>query len=87
MTGYPSIFSTFVPQGVVTYGDNCKGKILVKGWVGKTSPSIENVYLIEDLKHNLLSINQLCDGNKMEVFELSTCLIKMAALMKFCLWK
>lgn len=45
--------------------------------VGKTSPSTENVYLVEGLKHNLVSVSQLCDANKRAFFESSTCLIKV----------
>ena len=54
--------------GSVTFGDNSKGMIKGVGKVGKTlSQAIENVYFVEGLKHNLLSISQLCDkGNKVE---------------------
>ena len=39
-----------------------KGKIVKVGKIG-TNPStvIENVLLIDDLKHSLLNIHQLCD--------------------------
>lgn len=43
--------------GIVTLGDNSKGEILSKGCVGKTSSTIKNVYLVNSLKYNLLSIN------------------------------
>ena len=39
-----------------------KGKIVVVGKIGTNpSTSIENALLIDDLKHSLLSIHQLCD--------------------------
>ena len=39
-----------------------KGKIVGIGKIGtKPSNSIENPLLIDDLKHSLLSIHQLCD--------------------------
>lgn len=53
--------SKFLPlspkkNGYVTYGDNNKGKILGIGKIGNDSTSIENVLLVNDLKHDLLSI-------------------------------
>ena len=59
MTGDPSLLSNFIGKncGYVTYGDNARGKILGVGNVGNDSyPLIENVYLVDNLKHNLLSI-------------------------------
>lgn len=60
----------------LTFGDNNTGKILGKGHVDKISPSIENVHLVEGLKHILLSISQLSDVNNKVLFESCTCLIK-----------
>ena len=46
----------------MTFGDNGKGRIIGYGSIGNNSSSfIENVFLINGLKHNLLSISQLCD--------------------------
>ena len=40
-----------------------KGKIIDSGAISNSSfPSIHNVWLIDGLKHNLLSISQLCDN-------------------------
>ena len=48
--------------GFVTYGDNNKARILGVGNIGNfLTFSIENVLYVEGLKHNLLSISQLCD--------------------------
>ena len=48
--------------GYVIFGDNRKGKIIGICNVGKEpSPIIENVLLVDRLKHNLLSISQLRD--------------------------
>lgn len=59
MTKDPSIFSSIVEQGgKVTFMNNSNGKILGKDCVGMTSPIVENVYLIECLKHYLLSTSQ-----------------------------
>lgn len=49
--------------GFVTFGGNQKGFIVGEGTVGKEPlPVINNVLLVEGLKHNLLSISQLCDS-------------------------
>jgi hypothetical protein len=46
----------------VTFGDNNKGKILGINKVGAPPfTSIEDILYVEELKYNLLSINQLCD--------------------------
>uniref|UniRef100_A0A151UIC7 Uncharacterized protein n=1 Tax=Cajanus cajan TaxID=3821 RepID=A0A151UIC7_CAJCA len=79
MTGDPSKISSLKlkNEGFVTYGDNNKGKILGCGNIGNSSSStmIENVLLVEGLKHNLLSISQLSDkGFKIE-FDNTCCLI------------
>ena len=49
----------------ITLGDKGKCKILGVGKVGKNpSKTIDNVYLVEGLKFNLLTVSQLCDkGN------------------------
>ena len=43
----------------MTFKDNGKGKIIGHGFIGNNSSSlIENVLLVDGLKHNLLSISQ-----------------------------
>ena len=45
----------------VTYGNNNKGRILGVEKIGMNSSTcIENVLLVDGLKHNLLSVSQLC---------------------------
>ena len=67
MTGDKSKFLSLAAYsgGTVTFGDNKKGKIIAIGKVGKSSSHcIDNVFLVEGLKHNLFSISQFCDkGN------------------------
>lgn len=60
MTGDSSTFSGFEAQEcrILTFGESGKGKVLGKGCVDKTFPTIENVYLVLGLKQNLLSISQ-----------------------------
>ena len=62
--------------GTVTFGDNGKGKIIGIGKI-KITPFtfIENVLLVDKLKHNLLSISQLCDRGFKVLFESSMCIV------------
>ena len=62
--------------GYVTYGDNNKGKIIGSGDIEvKGNLIIHNVFLVEGLKHNLLSISQLCDKGLEDTFQAEICLI------------
>lgn len=64
-------------KGYVIYGDNNKGKIIGKGKVGAPLfTSIEDVLYVEGLKHNLLSISQLCDKGFKIKFTKGECLIE-----------
>ena len=78
MTGDISLFFNFVSKkkGFVTYGDNNKGAILGKGSIGNPSSiTISDVLLVEGLKHNLISISQLCDKGYTIVFSQECCII------------
>jgi len=46
----------------VNFGGNQSGKIIGMGTIGNSSISINNVWLVDDLEHNLLSISQFCDN-------------------------
>ena len=60
--------------GTVTFGDDAKGKIIGIGNIKLgTSPLIENVVLVDGLKHNLLSVSQLCDKGFDVVFNNLAC--------------
>ena len=67
MTGNAKMLSniTYIGGGTITFGDNSKGYVVCIGEVINSgisnSPIIINVSLVENLKHNLLSISQLCD--------------------------
>ena len=63
----------------VSFGDNSKGKIIGIGNVSNVSSTfIKNVCLVENLKHNLLSISQLCDKGYKIVFDKTRCVIENA---------
>ena len=60
--------------GTITFGDNFKGKIIGIGNIKiGSSLLIENVALIYGLKHNLLSISQLCDRGFKVIFDDLAC--------------
>ena len=78
MSGDKSLFVeiNLKNQGYVTFGDNNRGKIIGSGKVGKEPlPTIDNVYLVEGLQHNLLSVSQLCDMDYNVSFESSHCTV------------
>ena len=71
----------------MTFGDNGKGRIIGRGSIGNNSSSlIENVLLVDGLKHNLLSISQLCDKGFKVIFESSHCIIKDSQNDKIISW-
>ena len=79
MLGDASKFTYISPKnsGHVTYGDNNKGKILGVGKIGTNpSTSIENVLLVDGLKHSLLSVSQLCHKDFLVSFDSHNCFIE-----------
>ncbi|KAK2390489.1 putative mitochondrial protein [Trifolium repens] len=79
MTGDASLFIKFKAKekGCVTYGDNNKGTILGVGTIGNPSTiTISNVVLVDNLKHNLLSVAKLCDKGFIINFKLTFCTIE-----------
>ena len=72
MSGNPEIFTSLIPfsRDQVTFGDNSKGKVLGVGNIGGLhSQFVKDVYLVDCLKYNLLSISQLFDLGYKVVFE------------------
>ena len=68
MTGNETLFLSLEEGkgGMVAFGGGKKGQIRDSGKIGRSDEhSIDKVYYVEGLRHNLLSISQLCDkGNK-----------------------
>ena len=65
MTGNPDMLNDIIykDEGLVNFGDNSKGYVIGIGKVGNfETPIITNVLLVKNLKHNLLSISQLCEN-------------------------
>ena len=62
--------------GKVMFGGNQSGKIAGIGEIGdKEGHQIKDVYYIEGLCHNLLSVSQSVDKNNWIIFDLEKCLI------------
>ena len=79
MSGKVSLFSEIKERcnGSITLGDKGKCKILGVGKIGKNpSKTIDNVYLVEGLKFNLLSVSQLCDKGNQVIFDKEKCVVK-----------
>ena len=60
----------------MAFGNGKSGTIMGIGKIGKSlSNSIEEVYLVDGVKHNLLSVSQLCDKDNLVVFTPNRCLV------------
>ena len=77
-------FLTKRKGGYVSFGNNAKGKIITQDNIDNydTSFLIENVLLVDDLKHNLLSISQLCDKGFIVIFEAFIALSRIFKMIK-----
>ena len=67
MTGDSTLFTEFVERASssITFGDDNKGYIMGYDLISKENVIIEIIALVDGLKHNMLSISQLCDkGNE-----------------------
>ena len=50
-----------IPKETIVFGDNSKGEVIGLGKIALTHDnSITNIYLVETLGYNLLSVSQLC---------------------------
>ena len=65
MTGTKSLLNDYVKKNgpAVTYGDNGKGKTKGTRLVKCKDVTDKNVSYVKGLKHNLISISQLCDAD------------------------
>ena len=85
MTGDRKCFFSFEKKngGTVTFGNNDKGKIRGNGTLGRINTAkIQNVQYVEGLKHNLLSISQLCDSGFEVTFKHNICEVKQTSSRK-----
>ncbi|XP_052624822.1 uncharacterized protein LOC128132337 [Lactuca sativa] len=66
MTGNRNYLRDFKPIQTnqdVTFGNNMKAKIIGYGNITNGNFTIKKVAFVDDLKHNLISVSQLCDNN------------------------
>ncbi|KAJ9541286.1 hypothetical protein OSB04_027792 [Centaurea solstitialis] len=78
MTGNMSYLEDFLRfnGGYVAFGDNPKGgKISGKGKVTGGKLTLEEVYYVDQLRYNLLSVSQVCDKKYYILFSETECII------------
>ena len=77
MTGDFSLLTEFEERAGprIIFGDDSKGYTLGYGLISNQDVIIKEVALVEGLKHNLLSISQLCDKGHRVVFTKEACQI------------
>jgi hypothetical protein len=65
-------------DGSVSFGNNDSSKIIGKGTIRieNKNEKEENVLLVEDMKHNLLSLSQMCDQGHKFTFDSQKCDIR-----------
>jgi len=62
--------------GSVAFGHGKSGIIVSIGKISESySHSIDNIYLVDGLQYNLLSVTQLCDKDNLVVFSPKQCLV------------
>ena len=79
MSGKRSLFSELKEQsgGTITLGDKGKCNIIGIGKVGTGfENSISDVYLVDGLNFNLLSVSQLCDKGNKVIFDKEKCVVQ-----------
>jgi hypothetical protein len=80
MTGDKGKFLSLseIKSGSVTFGNDAPGKIKGKGMVSLSNGKgkAQDVLLVDGLKHNLLSVSQMCDRGCKVLFTSKDCKIK-----------
>ena len=59
----------------VMFGGNRSGKIIGTGTIGNSFISINNVWLVDGLEHNLFSISQFCNNGYNVMFGKTNCIV------------
>jgi len=77
MTGNKSLLTSYEekPGPTISFGDGNKGKTVGYGKLCLGNVIIEDVALVEGLKHNLVSMSQLSDKGYQSTFDKSGCRI------------
>lgn len=56
----------------ISFGNNSVGKAKAVGCIKRSNVTFKNVTYVKGLKHNLISISQLCDDDNKVMFEKKT---------------
>ena len=77
MTGDSTLLTQFEEKAgpSITFGDDSKGFTVGYGLITKENVIIDKVGLVDGLKHNLLSVSQLCDKVNAVTFTTEACVI------------
>jgi hypothetical protein len=77
MTEEKHMFQTLTLKegGSVGFGGKQKGNIIDTCTVGNSSLSIYDVWLVDGLKHNLLSISQFFNSGYVVMFDKNSCIV------------
>nr|GEU85068.1 retrovirus-related Pol polyprotein from transposon TNT 1-94 [Tanacetum cinerariifolium] len=78
MTGNLKLLCSFVEKylGTVRFGNDQFAQILGYGDLVQGNITINRVYYVEDLNHNLFSVGQICEADLEVAFRKSTCVIR-----------
>ncbi|CAM9000044.1 unnamed protein product [Rhodiola kirilowii] len=79
MTGNPGFLTKieWIKGKTVTFGDGIEGRVVGRGTLKVPGlPRLTEVFLVEGLQANLISISQLCDGNKQVQFTQDKCIVQ-----------
>jgi hypothetical protein len=80
MIGDKNMFLTLKKEkdGSVSFGNNHSTKIIGRETInlGNKDEMVENVLLVEDMKHNILSVIQMCDQGHTLRFDSDKCEIR-----------
>jgi hypothetical protein len=80
MMGDDDMFLTLRKEryGLVSFGNDDSTRIIGKGTIkiGNKNTKAKNVLLVEDMKHNLLSVSQMCDQGQKIMFDSQKCEVR-----------
>nr|GFD08603.1 integrase, catalytic region, zinc finger, CCHC-type, peptidase aspartic, catalytic [Tanacetum cinerariifolium] len=78
MTGNLKLLCNFVEKflGTVRFGNDQFAPILSNGDLVQGNVTINRVYYVEGLNHNLFSVGQFCDADLEVSFRKSTCFVR-----------
>jgi len=60
---------------MVGFGGNQRGKIVGTGTISKSFISINSVWYVDGLRHNLLCVSQFCDSGYKIIYDKDTCTV------------